>query len=271
LNPTLLSLPAAPSGESYALSTSVDPFSLDLVVSAASAASWIVTSGTGSWAASGNWSPATVPTSGTATFAGATAPVTVTLDGPQAVGALVFNSTGGNGYTLSQGTGGALTLGTPSGASIAVVSGTHTISAPIVLEGNLTVSATAGGALDLSGSVSDGGAHLGLTLSGNGALILSGTGSYTGGTTVAGGTLYLTNSTAILAGTSLTVGAGGTFDFDPSVTASPVQGVSAGVAAVSPAGGVAAVPEPGTLGLLAAAGILAVAAAGRRRRSLPRG
>ena len=79
----------------------------------------------------------------------------MTLDGNQSAGALVFDASGTNGYTLAQGTGGgALTLGTSAGASIAVVSGTHTISAPIVLAGSLAVSMSAGGSLDISGSVS---------------------------------------------------------------------------------------------------------------------
>ena len=89
----------------------------------------------------------TVPTSGTVVFSGTpTNPITVTLDGNQSAGALVFNTSNGNGYTLANGSGGPLTLGTPGAASIAVTSGTHTISADLALAGNLAVSATGGGA-----------------------------------------------------------------------------------------------------------------------------
>ena len=70
----------------------------------------------------------------------------------------------------------------------------------------------------LSGSVGEATLGSSLSLSGNGQLILSGTGSYTGGTFVEGGTLYMTSSTAIANDSNLTVGAGGTFVFDPSVT-----------------------------------------------------
>ena len=79
----------------------------------------------------------------------APAPITVTLDGNQSAGALVFNVSGSNGYTLSQGTGGALTLGTSAGASITVLSGTHIHLRPVVLAGSLAVSTTGGGSLEL--------------------------------------------------------------------------------------------------------------------------
>ena len=97
---------------------------------------------------------------------------------------------------------------------------------------------------------------------GPGTLILSGTDTYTGGTDVAAGTLAVKTSPALPAGTSLTVGAGGTFIFDPSFTGSPVTG-----GAVS-AGGVAAVPEPGTLALLAAGLVLGIGIARRRSKGI---
>ena len=65
---------------------------------------------------------------------------------------------------------------------------------------------------ELSGTLSDGG----LIKTGDGALFLSGTAnSYSGGTYVEQGTLCVNNSGAIQAGSSLTIGAGGTFIFDP--------------------------------------------------------
>ena len=64
-------------------------------------------------------------------------------------------------------------------------------------------------------------------------LILSGTNSYTGGTTVEAGTLLATTNTATPDGTSLTVAAGGTFAFDPlGPGGSPV--VAGAVSAVRP-------------------------------------
>jgi autotransporter-associated beta strand protein len=56
-----------------------------------------------------------------------------------------------------------------------------------------------------------------LTVDDQGTVVLTGTNSYTGDTTVSAGTLLLTVPSAIAATTNLTVGAGGTFIFDPSV------------------------------------------------------
>ena len=152
-----------------------------------------------------------------------------------------------------------LTLGSGGTAAVAVLSGTHTISAPILLAGNVSVNATSLGALVLSGSVGEATLGSSLSLSGNGQLILSGTGSYTGGTFVEGGTLYMTSSTAIANDSNLTVGAGGTFVFDPSVTVT--------TATRGPAPAVEAVPEPGTLALLIA-GLVVGFGVWRRRSGL---
>ncbi len=107
-----------------------------------------------------------------------------------------------------------------------------------------------------SGSLSGTG---GLTLSGPGTLVLAGTSSYFGGTDLEFGTLIVGNSGALPAGSSLTVGAGSTFIFDPNGPA------GSAMAAASPAGAVEAVPEPGSLALLSVAGIVTAAAAWRRR------
>ena len=222
---------------------------------------WTCSRGTtGSWTNGTNWSLAEVPASGTVSFAGTpTVPTTVTLDGNQSVEALVFDVSGSNGYTLSPGTGGTLTLGTSAGAWITVASGSHSISAPLVLTDSLDVGISTGAVLDLSGSVVEAtGVSAALSLSGDGQLILSGTNDYTGRTTVYGGTLHVTNSSALPDGTSLAVGAGGVFIFDPLVFAAQSLAVLQDSAA--------AVPEPGTLGLLTAVGVCFVAANFLRRR-----
>ena len=114
-----------------------------------------------------------------------------------------------------------------------------------------------GAVLNLSGSVSQApGVAAALTLSGDGELILSGTSSYTGGTYVEGGTLYVTQSIALPDGTSLTVGADGIFIFDPSATSASSIAVQSGAGVPEV---VTAVPEPETLELLTAAGTILLA------------
>ncbi len=88
-------------------------------------------------------------------------------------------------------------------------------------------------------------------------LILSGeNNSYTGGTYVEAGTLEITSAGAIPNGSSLSIGAGAALIFDSALSASPVE---------ASAGAVNAVPEPGTLGLLAG-GALGLLGYGWRRR-----
>ena len=241
------------------------------VMNALAAGTWTHGSSTStSWTNGNNWCFATVPSSGTVTFAGLpSAPTTVTLDGNESAGALVFNVSGSNGYTLSQGTGGALALGTPAGASITVLSGTHTISAPLSLEGSAEIIPAASARLTISGNIGENPAKSGfsVTLNGAGTLILSGSDSYTGGTNVDDGTLYVTDSGALPDGTSLTVGAGGACIFDPSAAGGGSLAASPGASAADSA---ATVPEPGMLGLLAAGGAcFAMRFLGLRTSALP--
>jgi fibronectin-binding autotransporter adhesin len=119
-----------------------------------------------------------------------------------------------------------------------------------------------GTTLTLSGSI-DGG---GLAKTGPGTLVLSGTNTYTGGTTVQAGLLEIGGINALPAGGSLTI------DGTGSVVLASGLGVvgDAGMSHEAPmTGGKASpapVPEPGTLVLLAV-GALAGAVVYRRKRT----
>ncbi|MGA2257199.1 MAG: autotransporter-associated beta strand repeat-containing protein, partial [Thermoguttaceae bacterium] len=220
----------------------------------------------GSWSISANWTGGVPNADGAAAMINVptNSPLTVTLDAPQTIGTLVLGSGNpGVGYTLSGSGGNTLTFSNTSNnapAQISVIDGTHLIGAPVVLASNLVVTSTSSNPWTLSfgtaSSITDNGNNLSLTMSAsNGTLILSGADNYTGGTIVTAGTLIVASNAALPDGSSLTVGAGGTFVFDPSPATSSL--------AVSPAA--VAVPEPSTLALLSA-GAIGLMAYGRRRR-----
>ena len=164
--------------------------------------SW--TAGSGSWLTGGNWLTGTAPNaSGATAVLGQTGSTTaaITLDTPVTLGTLVIgttaDTTGLNTVSYSLTGANTLTL-SDSTAGVEVLSGTQTLTANIAGCGSLVV---------------DGPAEL----------VLSGSNSYTGGTVVDAGTLIVDTSSAIPDGSSLIVGAGGTFIFDSSVTPGPSQ------------------------------------------------
>jgi autotransporter-associated beta strand protein len=275
--------------------------SLDVVVSPTGATTvsgtWTNTNnGTSSWTGAGNWAGSLVPTTtnDTALFGSAlsSGTATVTLDGSHTLSGLTFNNTAGS-YSITIGTGGNLTLVATSGAvTLANSGGSHSISAPIALGSNLNVTGAAGSTLTIAGSVTEINAGMSLNLSGNGTLALTGTDSYSGGTTVNGGTLDVNNAHALPTSGVLVVGRSGRVVLGnitgaaEMVAASPLTSASISLATVpavssvdsslavqasSPAvqvsvraggpvsGGPAAVPEPGTV-LLLLVGAAALAA-----------
>jgi autotransporter-associated beta strand protein/uncharacterized repeat protein (TIGR03803 family) len=162
---------------------------------------WARSSG-GSWSNPGNWNANLVPGYNpldAALFGTAigTARATVTLDGSWILGGLSFSTTGGGSYTLSRSAGdttSTLTL-TSTGANAALTNngGNHTIAVPVILGSNLSVSATPGSNLTVSGAISESNPGTSVTLTGNGQLILAGSNTYTGGTVVEAGILVAAN------------------------------------------------------------------------------
>jgi len=208
----------------------------------------------GKWSEVSKWTAGPPDSVGAEAIFNATtnAAVTIKLDYPQTIGTLQLGNSDNArvGYTLSGSGTNTLTLDNHGyspggGAIIEVAGGTHVLAAPVILADNLLV--VSGGAspwtLDFSadGGISDYGGKFSLTMNGaGGRLVLSGSNTHSGGTTINAGTLVATSTYALPGGTNLTVGAGGAFVFDPSW-----------VSASSPASpGTAAVPEPSALVLL---------------------
>ena len=71
-----------------------------------------------------------------------------------------------------------------SGATISVSDGSHVIDAPLVFNDNVTVSNSGRLAFSSSSSITETNGSRSLTLTGPGTLILSGSDTYRGGTTV---------------------------------------------------------------------------------------
>jgi autotransporter-associated beta strand protein len=185
----------------------------------------------GTWDSLANWNPAGVPNGvgASAVFnsaASANNPAqtgnrTITADGGQTVGSIVFNNDAANAFTTSitTGAGGSLTFDEtgagPATITVPAVAGTgnNTISAAITLADSLvaTVSnitaSSAAGALNLTATISGPG---GFTKLGDG-LATFGTGAktYTGSTVIGGGRIRISVAAQPSTTSSFTISAGG--------------------------------------------------------------
>jgi len=119
----------------------------------AAASTWNVNAN-GNWSAAGNWTPNVPNAVGSEAVFGAiiTAPRTVTVNVPITVGRIDFNNA--NAYTIA-GTG-PLRINNGGAASIQVLSGSHTISAPLSFAAGNIVTKTGAGTLTISGQQSHG-------------------------------------------------------------------------------------------------------------------
>jgi autotransporter-associated beta strand protein len=147
--------------------------------------------------------------------------------------------------------------------TVATLGGSGTILNAAGGTSNLSLLTVTGGGT-FSGSLQDGPTNrVTLTLDG-GTLVLSGSDSYTGETTIEAGTLIVACKGAITDGTRLTVGAGAAFVFDPSTGGSALA--DGRIYAALPEEKPVAVPGPGTLALLTIAGGIAAMYRGFRWR-----
>ncbi len=186
----------------------------------------------GSWSNVGNWIGGVPGTIGAgAVFNAPTATVlTITVNAPQTLGTLLLgdSAAAGAGYTLTGTGSNTLTLNNSgNGATIVVPNGTHAVNLPIVLNDNLTISNNA--SLTLGGAIANGSnGPMGITLSGSGRLTLVGGNTYSGKTTVSGGTLTLANPLS-LQDSTVNVTAGGALSFAAGVTSPSLGGLTGGV------------------------------------------
>ncbi|NDC75124.1 PEP-CTERM sorting domain-containing protein [bacterium] len=172
-------------GYGYTFGSSSGYVTLQVYI-AAVLSNWNVDAG-GSWNTAGNWSSAVPNGTGEGAILNKalSSPATITLDGNKTVGGLTLNSA--NGYTIAAGSGGTLSLNSGvSQASIIVTSGSHTISAPVALASNTVASTDSGTGLTISGQISG---NSSLTKSGTGSLDLDSSNTYSGGTTITGGSV----------------------------------------------------------------------------------
>ena len=159
----------------------------------------------GNWSNAANWNPNTgIPHNpgDEAIFGSAIlAPRTVTLDGSESVGILIFNNA--NAYTIAPGAGSLIIDNGAGTTNITDTNGSHFITAPVTLNSSTIATVTNGGdTLTISGNINGAG---GLSKSGPGILALSGNNSYgpaagTVGTTLSTGTLQVGSNTALGAG-----------------------------------------------------------------------
>src|SRR5256885_1460900 len=170
-------------------------------------------SSSGSFNTATNWSSSAVPTSGSANLVfSATSNSNISISNalPFTANSITFNGTypryffNDNGGTLTVGAGG-ITLdntGTGSTSSTSNVDFNNSLLIALGASQTWTTNGTTNGNLTVSSNVSGGFA---LTKAGSGYLALNGNNTYTGGTTISAGALYLGQSSAAGTG-AITVG-----------------------------------------------------------------
>lgn len=214
---------------------------------------WTGGAGNAAWSSPGNWSAGSGSLSGNISVVlGSSAEsgeMVNLLSTSASVSQLTFASAQPVTLTSTAAGSGQLTLDNGSGTiAVIVSSGGDAINAGVAVSLNSEAAITtpvSGDSLAIAGNIGDGTASHGIEKDGAGTLILSGSNTYTGGTTVNAGTLLVESSDSIRTGTNVTVGADATGLFGQFATASPAEDPQAG-----PFASTLAVPEPGTAGLL---------------------
>ena len=150
-----------------------------------------------------------------------TGAISVSLNSTRNLQGLQFASAAGaRAYTLTQGGSGALIFDNTANAAAATLSDTstsgtaNTVNVPITLASNLTATVSnAANTLTLAGAIGEASVGKTLTKAGAGTLVLSGTNTYTGLTTVNVGTLAIGSAGSLASGNALILGASGLATF----------------------------------------------------------
>lgn len=149
-----------------------------------------------------------------------TAPRTVTLASNHTTGYVIFDSA--VPYTLASSGGGTLNLdGGISGVAVQALAGSHVISAPVTVQGGLTLDTAPGSSIGITGSVSTANPTVQIVKSGAGQVVLSGSVTHTGSVTVLGGNLTLSGAAKLTGGGSLSVASGASVDINTTPGSSP--------------------------------------------------
>jgi autotransporter-associated beta strand protein len=168
------------------------------------------------WQTPENWAPATGTPGGLDDLALLTNDITanqqISLNAPVTLGGLeIGDAAGDNAFTIEASTGFPMTFATSSGSSATLTrsatgTGTDTLAPAIVLAESLALSVTtATGSLSMTGPISQTGGARSITKNGAGTLILSGANSYSGGTILSNGSLFISHASALGSGL-LTIG-----------------------------------------------------------------
>lgn len=240
-------------GQTYALANTGDALQV-VATNVTSTVGNVTLSGTNpSWLTGSNFTGDSVPDFGSNVTINSNIGTTGSLGASTNINSLTYGTSATTGTTVTPGTAAA---GTPfnmlvieadttndntsgNGITLSNTSGTHTISANIGLAASQTwtVAGTTGG-LTVSGVISDFGLGNSLTKAGGGTLTISATPTYTGSTTISGGTLNFSsapasfNTSSIIFSGNSTLLTGG-----PATQALPNMTVNSGVTATLNGGG----------------------------------
>ncbi len=171
---------------------------------------WSNGTSNGQWNNPSNWTGGVLPQNGdqVARFGGLANGGTVTIGSTVSVEEIDLDNSGGGSYTIAASPGQTLALSTTNGAAaeclVNVLSGSHTISAPLVLAaaGNFVNVTNPTDSLTVSSIINGGGA---LTKTGSGLLLLEASNSYAGATIVSAGTIEMGAAGSLPGGTAATV------------------------------------------------------------------